>query len=386
MTSRIPGLKAPWRWLVAPQWLGIHRPNEFRTIVDREKARVDRNNHMFCLLSLSMDDDGNRMRVNALVRTASKRLRKTDVIGWIDEHRIGIILPDTPPTGARTVGSSICRSLESDVWHPSWDVYVYPPDSMRPRASAEDPRQLLLFNLSPDTHIMSSVRMPGAEYVELGSGSDLDRALALPCPWWKRAIDMVGAASALILLSPLLAACVVAIKIASPGPVFLRQERIGFLGRRFWCLKLRTMKVNADQSVHQKHLDHLIRSNAAMTKLDKKADPRLIPGIGRILRASGIDELPQLLNVVRGDMSLVGPRPCLPYEYAMYQRWHRQRFNSLPGLTGLWQVSGKNRTSFVDMMRLDIAYSQSVTPWKDSQILLRTFPAVVTEVKEVLSA
>jgi lipopolysaccharide/colanic/teichoic acid biosynthesis glycosyltransferase len=141
------------------------------------------------------------------------------------------------------------------------------------------------------------------------------------------------------------------------------------------------MFVNADTTIHQGHLDHLMDSDTPLVKMDAKGDPRIIP-FGKLLRAAGLDELPQLINVLRGEMSLVGPRPCLPYEYNKYQRWQKERFNTLPGLTGLWQVGGKNRTTFTEMICLDIRYARTRTLWLDLTILLKTFPAVVVQVLE----
>ncbi len=160
-------------------------------------------------------------------------------------------------------------------------------------------------------------------------------------------VCIVLAAPLLLLIGLVLA---LAIRLVSPGPVLFVQERVGFRGKLFRCLKFRTMGVNADTGVHQGYCQNLMASDRPMTKLDG-ADKRLIPG-GRILRCLGLDELPQIINVLRGEMSLVGPRPCLPYEYEHYQPRHRRRFGTLPGLTGLWQVNGKNRTTFEEMIDL----------------------------------
>jgi len=175
------------------------------------------------------------------------------------------------------------------------------------------------------------------------------------------------------------------VRIVSHGPVLFRQERVGYLGRRFMCFKFRTMYVNADTAIHQGHLDQLMDLDTPLVKMDAKGDPRIIP-FGRLLRASGLDELPQLINVLRGEMSLVGPRPCLPYEYNKYQRWQKERFNTLPGLTGLWQVCGKNKTTFTEMICLDIRYARARTLWLDLKILLMTFPAVMAQVLEARGA
>ena len=161
----------------------------------------------------------------------------------------------------------------------------------------------------------------------------------------------------------------------SRGPVFFRQRRVGYKGREFGCYKFRTMHVNAETASHRDHFCQLMDSEVPMTKLDARNDPRLIR-LGALLRATGLDELPQLINVVRGEMSLVGPRPCIAYEYERYQPWQRRRFDAVPGLTGLWQVSGKNRTTFNEMIRFDIEYSERASLWLDLQIILRTLPAL----------
>ena len=171
----------------------------------------------------------------------------------------------------------------------------------------------------------------------------------------------------------------VVMKLASPGPVFFRQERVGFRGRRFKIYKFRTMKAGADAAAHQAYLRSLINSNAPMVKLDKGGDSRLVPGAW-LLRASGLDELPQIINVLRGEMSLVGPRPCIAYEYEQYLPWQRERFNTMPGLTGLWQVSGKNRTTFEEMIRLDIRYVRTKSLWLDAKIIVLTIPALLIQI------
>jgi lipopolysaccharide/colanic/teichoic acid biosynthesis glycosyltransferase len=166
------------------------------------------------------------------------------------------------------------------------------------------------------------------------------------------------------------------VAITSPGPVFYRQPRIGFKGRRFMLLKFRTMKVNADTHIHEAYLEHLITSNRPMIKLDAAGDPRLIPG-GKFLRATGFDELPQIFNVLAKEMSLVGPRPCTVGEFESYAPEQRARVNALPGLTGLWQVNGKNRTTFREMIEMDIFYSRNICLSLDLKIILRTLPAIL---------
>jgi lipopolysaccharide/colanic/teichoic acid biosynthesis glycosyltransferase len=175
------------------------------------------------------------------------------------------------------------------------------------------------------------------------------------------------------------------VKMVSPGSALFRQERIGHLGTRFYCIKFRTMKVNADTRVHREHLNQLMTSNRPMKKLDATGDSRLIPG-GLWLRALGLDELPQLINVLRGEMSLVGPRPTTAYEYELFQPCHRRRCETLPGLTGLWQVKGKNRTTFEEMMELDVAYVESKSFFLDVKILASTLPAIIIQVCDVCAS
>jgi lipopolysaccharide/colanic/teichoic acid biosynthesis glycosyltransferase len=171
-------------------------------------------------------------------------------------------------------------------------------------------------------------------------------------------------------------------KVVSPGPVFFLQERVGYLGRRFKIYKFRTMKVGAETANHQAYFKELVGTNAPMQKLDAKGDSRLIPG-GWLLRASGLDELPQLINVLRGEMSIVGPRPCLPAEYDLYLPWQRERFITMPGLTGLWQVSGKNRTTFDEMIRLDIRYAKTKSLAMDLRIMASTPIALIKQIYDI---
>ena len=203
-------------------------------------------------------------------------------------------------------------------------------------------------------------------------------------PTWKRGIDIIGALAGLVLFSPLFLLISVVIRIVSPGPVFFKQVRVGRGGELFTCWKFRTMHVRVNPSVHQEHIRNLIRGDTnggtgkPMVKLDSGYDARLIP-LGSVLRQSCLDELPQLINVLRGEMSLVGPRPCLPYEAQEYLLWQTMRFDAVPGMTGLWQVSGKNRTTFTEMIRLDILYATQQSLWLDIIIVLKTLPVIITQ-------
>lgn len=200
-------------------------------------------------------------------------------------------------------------------------------------------------------------------------------------PGWKRVLDITVIILAMPILLPLAIGIGVIIRMVSTGPILFKQERVGYRRSTFMCLKFRTMHCGAETVSHQGHLQDLINSDVPMTKMDSKGDLRIIP-FGRLLRASGLDELPQLINVLKGEMSVVGPRPCLGYEAAKYLPWQVERFNAAPGLTGLWQVSGKNRTTFTKMIQLDIEYSRTKTLWLDIKIILKTIPALLVQLWE----
>jgi lipopolysaccharide/colanic/teichoic acid biosynthesis glycosyltransferase len=202
-----------------------------------------------------------------------------------------------------------------------------------------------------------------------------------PEPVWKRILDV-----SIIVLSapfwlPLAAVIAAAVPMVSRGPVLFRQERIGRRGKPFTMLKFRTMAHNADDTVHARHVAELMRSGQPLRKIDTEGDYRVFP-LGRFLRSTGLDELPQLFNVLRGEMSLVGPRPCTPYEFERYSQADRQRVKALPGLTGLWQVNGKNKTTFAEMIAMDLEYMQHMSPWRDLVIISKTLPAVVAQARE----
>lgn len=202
-------------------------------------------------------------------------------------------------------------------------------------------------------------------------------------PIRKRLLDLAVILAASPILLPLMLGIAAFIKLASPGPVFFTQERAGFRERRFRLLKFRSMKVNAETHGHANHTTMLFKSNQPMVKLDSHGDPRHIP-FAWILRSTGLDELPQLINVLRGEMSIVGPRPCTEYEFDVLLPWHKRRFDVLPGLTGLWQVSGKNKTTFLQMINFDIKYARDWSVWNDFKIMLRTFPVLFGQLKEMV--
>ncbi len=272
------------------------------------------------------------------------RVRTIDEIGWFDEGCICALLPCTDHAGAWKFAVDYEDKLVLEQPLPPFSVYTYPTQWYESNKSFTEDRLSSIF----------------AHFV----------------PGWKRALDIAGSIVLLLLLSPIFLITALYIKIVSPGPVFFSQKRVGYMGSIFTFFKFRTMKIGNSVSSHKEHLKELINSDRPMEKLDNKEDPRIIFG-GKVIRKACIDELPQLINVLRGEMSLVGPRPCIPYEAEEYLRWHTNRFNILPGCTGLWQVSGKNRLTFKQMIRLDISYANNMSFWNDIKILLRTAPAVI---------
>lgn len=214
---------------------------------------------------------------------------------------------------------------------------------------------------------------PAAQSTAPGLGPR--RPLVPRVPAWKRPVDFTLSLLLLLVLAPLWLLVALAVKVSSSGPVLYRQDRLGLLRRPFRMFKFRTMYVDADPEVHRRYVQQMLAAGIPMEKLDAEEDSR-ITRLGRYLRATSLDELPQLLNVLRGEMSLVGPRPCIPYETERYKPWYFHRFECLPGMTGLWQVSGKNHLTTDQMMRLDIRYARRQGLWRDAWILLRT-PGVV---------
>jgi lipopolysaccharide/colanic/teichoic acid biosynthesis glycosyltransferase len=198
-------------------------------------------------------------------------------------------------------------------------------------------------------------------------------------------MDIAGSTTALIMCSPLFLITAVAIKASSKGPVFFRQQRVGQYGRQFTFLKFRSMHADNDPSVHKEYVMRLIAGEAAREapnghgeSVYKLTNDRRVTRVGKFLRRTSLDELPQFLNVLRGDMSLVGPRPPIPYEVAAYETWHRSRVLEVkPGITGSWQVKGRSRVKFDEMVRLDLQYARSWSPWLDINILVRTPAAVL---------
>ena len=389
---------------------------DFYHLLEGERARADRYHHSFSLIVFKPTHSTNGAKdMGAFANKLAQRLRKSDIVGWMSTDCIGVILPLTSPVRARIAAERFSTMMPIQAKDLAYQIMTYPSadfpstgkiddstggshcetgGTSQPKSPSTDKADNSLGDFRRDSEgatqrkslapLSTNTTNLFSEFQVSPDGSTIDELLAPHFPFWKRALDIAIALTGLVLLSPVFVVVAVLIKTTSSGAVFFRQERVGRLGKKFICWKFRTMQENTNTLIHEKHLSNLIHSCEPMIKLDSRHDPRLIPG-ARFLRATGIDELPQLINVLRGEMSFIGPRPCIQYEYMNYKPWQKRRFDERPGLTGLWQVSGKNMTTFEDMMRLDIAYGRCKSFWKDLNIIIKTFPAVIKEVKSVRS-
>ena len=324
----------------------------FQSILTLERHRAERSRRHFILMLIhSNANDANRRVLEEALPILVSNTRESDPIGWYRESvTLGIIFTEmsdgekAPAAKAllQKVESGLLKDLGGDLFSQlEISVHVYPEEWDRENSDWIGDSKL---------------------YPELQPRRAKRRIhLAL-----KRATDVSGSVALLLVMLPFLAAIALIIKLTSKGPILFEQERLGQFGARFKCLKFRTMYMNSDPKIHREYVQQFIAGNAQSAAGDnsQKAlykitrDPRITP-IGRILRKTSLDEFPQFWNVLRGEMSLVGPRPPVPYEFEVYDVWHRRRVLELrPGVTGLWQVSGRNRIRFDEMVRLDLRYSQ----------------------------
>ena len=382
---------------VGPIW----SKEEFIRIIETERARADRVGLRFSIVKFDIEDSKVKDKsVARLLRLLSERLRLTDEVGWLAESRIGALLYNTHPDDACYLAAQIRDQMTFKGKSLDYDVDSYPINFSDPGDRTGHSRTPKINNSSRNDQSIATDSEKLTRTCEM-SGSSPETSLVFEkcvetaqkgsllliirrIPVWKRTMDIVGSLAGLILFSPLFLIISLMIKIVSRGAVFFRQERVGLGGEKFTLLKFRTMKMNVDTSAHQQYLSGLISghvedevSDQPMTKLDD-GNSQIIFG-GKILRKSYLDELPQLINVLWGDMSLIGPRPSIPYEVAEYRQWHIGRLDGRPGMTGLWQISGKNRLSFIEMVRLDIRYARNLSFLADLKILLMTPVVIISE-------
>jgi lipopolysaccharide/colanic/teichoic acid biosynthesis glycosyltransferase len=333
---------------------------DFRATLRRECIRADRAGREFSLLVLSLPPSGTR----AALAFLGRRLRETDEIGWMEGGALGCLLTETPREGAQRVAAQVLDRLQQDGIAPrAHTLFTYPGDWTMQEGPVIPRRK-------PET----------APEPAAAAACVAEPPILGAYPVWKRAMDVAGALAALLLLSPVLLAVALAVRLSSPGPVFFRQERIGYGGRRFRMWKFRSMYTGAGDAAHAAYLRSLVAGEggdgAGGFKL--RVDPRITP-VGVFIRRWSLDELPQLFNVLAGDMGLVGPRPEPAYATEGYAHWyHRRVLGARPGITGLWQVHGRSRVDYETMVRMDLRYSQRISPLADARLLLQTVRAVLS--------
>jgi len=345
----------------------------FHRVISLERRRTERSRKPFLLMLLDMGDhfasEASEKIVSRLLAALLASTRETDAVGWYEHNQVvGVMFTEICLEDRKTIVSTMIARLS---------------DILRQNPSLEQfSRVSISFHLFPEEWDIDS-RKPSNPvfYPDLSRKKENRRAFGT----LKRAMDIAGSLLALIVASPAFAAIAIAIKATSDGPVFFRQKRIGQHGNPFVFLKFRSMKTGNDASAHKEYVKRLISGKAERHQSSGNGegvfkltgDPR-ITKVGAFLRKTSLDELPQFINVLMGDMSLVGPRPPIPYEVEAYDVWHRRRLlEAKPGITGLWQVSGRSRVTFDEMVRLDLRYARAWTPWMDIKILLRTPLAVV---------
>lgn len=346
----------------------------FVSMLYLERRRAERAQKRYVLMLVDVKDaisDKREIRTSERVtQTLCETTRETDIIGWyLQDNLIGVIGTEIGQASSQEV-----REVISAKFH---------------RAFSQALGAALASHISVSFHFFPEERENGdsGNSVNMTLYPDLWRAatsrkLSLGV---KRAMDIAGSACALILLSPLLGLIALVIKATSKGPVLFCQERLGQYGKTFMVLKFRSMRTDCDSQIHQEYVSRFIagqvsngNGNGEKPVFKIQKDPRVTP-IGSLLRRTSLDELPQFWNVLTGAMSLVGPRPPVDYEFRAYDVWHRRRVLEIkPGITGLWQVDGRSRTQFDDMVRLDLKYARKWSIWLDLKILLQTPAAVVS--------
>jgi lipopolysaccharide/colanic/teichoic acid biosynthesis glycosyltransferase len=333
----------------------------FLSDLHREKRRAERSQAPLSMVLYRIGGASAKSarQTEQLVELLYREKRVTDFIGHVGDDMVAVLCPDTTCVGVK----GFMKKIESkaDALPFAAVAATYPDDLFDSVATGTPtPRDLQPFVAAEPTE-------------------SHNRTYPL-----KRALDILGGLAALCLLSPLMLAVAIAVAMSSRGPVIFKQTRIGKGGFPFTFYKFRSMRTDADDSIHLDFVTSLIKSGEATdsagdasAKFKIKSDPRLT-SVGRFIRRTSIDELPQLFNVLKGDMSLVGPRPPIPYEATKYQAWHLRRLLSVrPGMTGIWQVEGRSRVPFNEMVRMDLRYIRTCSLWLDLRILAKTVPAVL---------
>ena len=333
----------------------------FRDALIRQCKQSDRFEESFALVVVSVGPGDASSAWSQVTDALTACARTTDIVGWFEEGAALGVIRSLPEAEAYETSPNLQTVFEREL------ARRMPDTSVRYFVRAEV--------FAPK--VGTSAR-PLIDLIERHNDkSNRPRQVA------KRAIDIAGSATLLMLSSPALLVIGALVKLTSDGPVLFKQERVGQRAKPFTMLKFRTMEANAAHDFHQQFVSECIRSGPASGSIKAPvfqlvADPR-VTRLGHFLRRASLDELPQFWNVLKGDMSLVGPRPPLPYEVKVYKSWHWHRvLDAKPGITGLWQVTGRNRTTFDEMVRLDLRYAKHPSLWADLKILLATPRAVIT--------
>jgi lipopolysaccharide/colanic/teichoic acid biosynthesis glycosyltransferase len=338
----------------------------FKRLLRLERRRSERNGTRFALLLIDMESSEspvNPQAMDEVGRAIAATMRETDITGWYKSSCVlGVILT--------TLNNASRRVLEASVVERTRRVLLLQP------AIAQIPQIWITCHIFPDDQDLET---PDGRRGRVFGTDDEEKVGKTLSEIAKRALDVSGSVSFLVALSPLFLFIAALIKLTSKGPVFFRQQRIGRHGKEFTFVKFRSMYVNNDPAIHKEYIRRLIadelREGNGTYKITN--DPR-VTRFGRLLRKTSLDELPQFINVLKGEMSLVGPRPPIPYEFERYSLWHRRRiFEAKPGITGLWQIAGRSRTTFDEMVRMDLRYIRQQSLWLDLKILLRTPMAVL---------
>ena len=346
---------------------GYYQQDLFREMLARERKRTERSRNPFVLILI---DIGELIRergpknitgiiaVQKIKESLAEIIRETDIRGWYEKQRVlGMIFTEIGEMNQQTLTEKVRKQIELAIG--GWGT-----------------GQIEISAFSFPVHEQNgSSEVLIKFYPEAGSAPKKRGKLIL-----KRIVDIAGGVIGVVLFAPLFILMPPLIKLTSKGPVFYRQERVGEKGQLFTLLKFRSMYINTDDSIHKEYVSKLIKGavddEKGVYKIQK--DPRVTP-IGRFLRKTSLDEIPQFLNVLKGDMSLVGPRPPIPYETAQYDLWHIRRImESKPGITGIWQVEGRSQTSFDGMVRMDLQYLKKQSIWLDLKLILKTPFALLT--------
>ena len=346
----------------------------FRRVIAVERKRTERSKSPFVLMLLEVTNHQNveksRRSLECILAALVASCRDTDLVGWYKHQSVvGAMFTGLVVNDKNLVLGAILNRVSS---------------TLRDELTFEQFSQVsITFHFFPDDweNVGDDRPSNSALYPDLHSNDPNRRSLLFV----KRTLDITVSALVAILCAPLFLAIAIAVRVSSKGPILFRQARIGQYGKTFTFLKFRSMYAGNDHSEHKEFVMKLISEEATAcaasqngNEVYKLTNDKRVTRVGKFLRRTSLDELPQLINVLMGDMSLVGPRPPIPYELAAYQTWHRRRVLEVkPGITGLWQVTGRSRVKFDEMVRLDLRYATTWSPWLDLKILIRTPMAVI---------